>query len=154
MNKCFTCEDEEKLSNMKTVAICGRCFREWGESGDAPVHNSPTSKNLAVRREGTLNLAPDPGLWVRHNGFIVSASNCELKITKGDITYNRYFFFPSPVKILECFPDGVRVLTDNGDSYLIFGIFPFNLSIYSLTQHEIDRMDQWKLSYTYYGEEI
>lgn len=101
-------------------------------------------KRESLRR----NYTPDPGFWVR---FMGNKFFGDANIVWAEGHEDDFFAFPGEIKILQAYPDGVRVLDGFGDNYLLFpfqGAEPKDFSIRPICEAEARQRDQqWKEFY-------
>lgn len=80
-----------------------------------------STRALSQRREGIRRpFNPDPGFWVKFwdEKFIGDANTVHIEGKEDDARC--VFVFPGEVKLLQSYPDGVRVLDGFGTNFLIY----------------------------------
>lgn len=105
-----------------------------------------SQKREALRRDYT----PDPGLWVRFMGEKFKADANQVWIEGHEDDARCLFVFPGEIKILQSYPDGVRVLDGHGENYFIYPLEDTlsSCTIQLMTSEDIrNRDEQWRQFY-------
>ena len=97
----------------------------------------------AELRQGTRRNTPDPGFWVKWSDLKFYADANVVYIEGHE---DLPFIFEGEIKILESYPQGVRVTDGRGKNYLIQGCPEIieSLAIYAITDPYVQSLIQEK----------